>query len=179
MCKIIRNETSSIRGQRQVKPSCRSCTQAEEMAWSCIQTRPRVSGKKTQMTNKSLCCLKCCRFWFTKKNLHSAIRVMHGQNGDIHGSMVSIGAGAVCMTDDSCSLHWSHMASALCVWLYACSALKSSTTPLPWELTFLAKGENVIVVYQNVAFLILKHETEHTAEMSLLEPSHQGTKHIV
>lgn len=44
---------------------------------------------------------------------------------------------------------------------------------------FLAKGENIIVVYQNVAFLILKHETEHKAEMSLLETSHQGLKHIV
>lgn len=76
-------------------------------------------------------------FTATNKRLHSAIRVMHGQNHDIHGNMGSRGAGAVCMTDDSCSLHGSHMAAALYVWLYVCSALKS------WE--FMVKRENVNV----------------------------------
>lgn len=51
----------------------------------------------------------------TNKLLHSAIRVIHEQHRYIHGNMLSIGARAVCMKDDSCTLHSSHMVSALYV----------------------------------------------------------------
>lgn len=56
--------------------------------------------------------------------MHSAIILNQGKNQDIHGNIVPNGAYAVFMTDDSCSLHWSHMASALYVWLSVCSALR-------------------------------------------------------
>lgn len=54
---------------------------------------------------------------------HSALTVIHEQNHDKHGSLVSTGAPAVHMTDDSCSLHWSHMASALYTCDFMCAQL--------------------------------------------------------
>lgn len=59
---------------------------------------------------------------FHLKNVKKNVAVIsNGQNHNIYGNMVSTGAGAVCLTDDSCSLHSSHMASTI----YVCSAFKS------------------------------------------------------